>query len=714
MLIELPRLDEEKERVLNQEIKPHFKKSRMGYIKVATGWGKTFLSKHIMREYYDLGKLVLFVVHGNNKLLKQTCYVNKDNNEKLFPNSLILSSDYPNAKDELRNYVQNGIGGFIVFASLRTINKDNWIRDYLCRTADLVIIDEIHNFIENQGNQFIDAIGERAKILGMTATPFQGVVGNVKYVADISGDMHEIYSKTLPICIMDGQLSELSYTIIRNNQSILDVFDFEKGLDELNSRDLFINCGTREKIDSVVRRTYLAKRIYDNKISNKSLKTLIFCSPVRNMMNSFEDNQKINVFHAKLCSAIFNMELKDKLASNTHFSNYVGSTKKFKNAVYLSSDIEKEDQDNLIREFKETDRAPFVLCSVGMLVEGFDFPELENLILLRPTLSMRLFEQQIGRITRKSPNKKCGNIFEVVDDTEPLYDTFGECVFNENILERLRMLDPENRIEALLIDGNNTDAIKKGKIRVVDICLDKSINIEDININEPLYRLEEKSVQIPPISLRAKYFNKLLSVIEKKMEGELWKEKERILNMAIGFKLFQETDASEISNLVYRLEILEHEAEIDTNLSNKCKKNKPKVFCEAKWMLKLKALTDLKYINLSTYDRNKILEILGFEPVYEKIDEFRTKCLKEGIDRTIGNLFHAVKNGIKVIKNPQQRNKFKRYSSIVSNIKSDIYWARCFIGDPEHPEFRELFESNKEWGRELREYFIKGSAEQER
>jgi len=242
-------LDPEKQNYL-KVITDHFKCNRLGYIKVPTGWGKTFLAKHLMKQYYEQGKVVLFLVSRNNQLLNQTFYIDQQRNTPLFPNNLILSSEHSKIGVAeflhcLKTRIGSGNGGTVVFASLQTLlsegNKE--IENFLCRTANLVIIDEIHNFIDDKGNDFINQIGEHAHVLGMTATPSQGIVGHVKFVEDIKDDMREIFSKTLPQCIIDGQLSELSYTIIRSNQSILDIFDFQKGPKELRNDELYLDCG---------------------------------------------------------------------------------------------------------------------------------------------------------------------------------------------------------------------------------------------------------------------------------------------------------------------------------------------------------------------------------------------------------------------------------------------------------------------------------------
>jgi len=263
----------------------------------------------------------------------------------------------------------------------------------------------------------------------------------------------------------------------------------------LDKEELFLDCSTPENIDLVVQRTYLAKKVYDDKIKNTHSKTLIFCAPVRNIIYGFgEDKKRINAFHSKLCAAIFNDELKDKFDPTISFNNYANSGQ-FKDAVYLSSELRKEEQKAILEAFRTPDKPPFILCTVGMLIEGFDFPALENLILLRPTLSIRLFEQQVGRITRLSPNsnKDRGNIFEIVDDIESLFDKFGEGVFEEKKIERIQMLQPENRIEELFTEGNTIEAIHAGKIQISEINFKGKGIVEEFQENRAMEETKGKS-----------------------------------------------------------------------------------------------------------------------------------------------------------------------------------------------------------------------------
>jgi type I restriction enzyme, R subunit len=72
-----------------------------------------------------------------------------------------------------------------------------------------------------------------------------------------------------------------------------------------------------------------------------------------------------------------------------------------------------------IREFRNRPK-PFVVVSVDMLTTGVDIPDLEFLVFLRPVKSRILFEQMLGRGTRrgeKYPDKSHFVVFDCFDGT---------------------------------------------------------------------------------------------------------------------------------------------------------------------------------------------------------------------------------------------------------------------------------------------------------
>jgi len=72
------------------------------------------------------------------------------------------------------------------------------------------------------------------------------------------------------------------------------------------------------------------------------------------------------------------------------------------------------------RAFKRGDLQVLVACD--MLNEGVDLPEVEVLLMARPTLSQVLLDQQLGRGLRKSPGKDALWVVDFVDNTRRVAD----------------------------------------------------------------------------------------------------------------------------------------------------------------------------------------------------------------------------------------------------------------------------------------------------
>jgi len=78
----------------------------------------------------------------------------------------------------------------------------------------------------------------------------------------------------------------------------------------------------------------------------------------------------------------------------------------------------KEDRRNIINDFK--DKKFKALVSVGMITTGFDDPEVDCIILLRPTLSPVLHVQMVGRGLRISPGKDHCLVLDFAGNTQRL------------------------------------------------------------------------------------------------------------------------------------------------------------------------------------------------------------------------------------------------------------------------------------------------------
>lgn len=63
-----------------------------------------------------------------------------------------------------------------------------------------------------------------------------------------------------------------------------------------------------------------------------------------------------------------------------------------------------------------------VLCVVDIFNEGVDIPEVDTLLFLRPTESLTIFLQQLGRGLRLAEGKECCTVLDFVGNSRPDYD----------------------------------------------------------------------------------------------------------------------------------------------------------------------------------------------------------------------------------------------------------------------------------------------------
>lgn len=85
-------------------------------------------------------------------------------------------------------------------------------------------------------------------------------------------------------------------------------------------------------------------------------------------------------------------------------------------AAHVDGETPQEERDEAIRNFKQGDTK--VLSNVELFGEGFDVPSIEACILLRPTQSLGLYLQQVGRALRPAPGKTAAIILDHVGNCE--------------------------------------------------------------------------------------------------------------------------------------------------------------------------------------------------------------------------------------------------------------------------------------------------------
>lgn len=90
------------------------------------------------------------------------------------------------------------------------------------------------------------------------------------------------------------------------------------------------------------------------------------------------------------------------------------------------------DRQGALEQFKDGSPEPKVLCNYGVLTTGFDAPKTSAAVIARPTTSLVLYSQMVGRATRgpRAGGNTAAEIVTVVDSGLPGFGDVGEAFFN--------------------------------------------------------------------------------------------------------------------------------------------------------------------------------------------------------------------------------------------------------------------------------------------
>lgn len=101
----------------------------------------------------------------------------------------------------------------------------------------------------------------------------------------------------------------------------------------------------------------------------------------------------------------------NSIEQSQRLSAYFGNS-----SASVSSKSKPKERAEIIGGFKNGKYK--IVFNVGVLTTGFDFPELDAIVLLRPTRSVALYYQMLGRGTRLSPGKKCCTVYDWSDSVK--------------------------------------------------------------------------------------------------------------------------------------------------------------------------------------------------------------------------------------------------------------------------------------------------------
>ncbi|RAL08546.1 DEAD/DEAH box helicase [Aspergillus homomorphus CBS 101889] len=303
---------------------------------------------------------------------------------------------------EMGNTVATGHGDIII-ASVRSLTSKDRIEKFNPAHFKLVLVDEAHHIVAPTYRTVLahfglnEASSNSPVLVGVSATfsRFDGL----KLGAAID---HIVYHKDYMDMIDEKWLSNAVFTTVRSEADLTKVRKDKFGDFAVGALSEAVNT---DKTNDITVRAWLA-----NAEGRKS--TLVFC---------------VDLAHTKELTAKFRSLGID--------------------ARYITSQTPKDIRDEQLNSFKNLEYP--VLLNCGLFTEGTDIPNIDCVVLARPTRSRNLLIQMIGRGLRLFPGKKDCHIIDMVATLETgVISTptlFG--LHPDELLEKTTMKDLKDKKE---------------------------------------------------------------------------------------------------------------------------------------------------------------------------------------------------------------------------------------------------------------------------
>ncbi|WP_406735293.1 DUF3427 domain-containing protein [Streptomyces sp. NBC_01108] len=319
----------------------------------ATGTGKTVMAAldfKRLRRTLGHDPRLLFVAH-RKEILEQSL--------RVYQNVLIDA-----------NFGELFVGGEIpdnwthVFASVQSLNSrvlDRFSPDHF----DVIVIDEFHHGTSPTYRRILDHF-EPKELLGLTATPERMDGLNIQdefFEGRIAAEMR------LWEALENDLLSPFHYFGVTDNTDMSAISWKRGSYDAADLSNLFTGNDARARL--------VVQAVKDKVADPGSMRALGFC---------------VSVAHAVFMADFFR--------------------RAGLNAIALSGDTSRHERKEALDQLKAG--ALQVIFSVDLFNEGLDIPDVDTLLLLRPTSSATVFLQQLGRGLRRTEEKAVLTVLDFI------------------------------------------------------------------------------------------------------------------------------------------------------------------------------------------------------------------------------------------------------------------------------------------------------------
>lgn len=212
---------------------------------------------------------------------------------------------------------------------------------------DLIIVDEMHHACSKTYKDVV-ARYSNAKLIGLTATPERLDGKGLQDVVDVL-----VQGPSMRELIDNGYLNEYQY------------FSMPNDLDLSSVKTLAGDYDQKQLDEAMDQSCIFGDAVSHYKQHLESKKAIVFC---------------VNIKHSKRICNLFN-------------ANGIA-------AAHLDGNLNKPERKQIIEDFR-TGKI-LVLTNCSLISEGFDVPDCDGVIMLRPTQSLGLYLQSVGRGLRVS------------------------------------------------------------------------------------------------------------------------------------------------------------------------------------------------------------------------------------------------------------------------------------------------------------------------
>ena len=368
---------------------------RRTVLHLPTGAGKTRTAMHVVAKFLNTvdPSVVVWLASGR-ELLEQAVFAFKDAWTHLGMRPVQVGTMWGDRLPDLDSFSDGFLAvGLAKGWAVLSMTDPGWATR-IAPKVRLVVFDEAHQSIARTYRQLTEELmlDYRCALLGLTATP-----GRTWSDIDKDGELAKFFSGnkvTLQVSGKDpiGYLVENGFLARSNFRTLL----ARPGLtvDERESTRIAASLDIPEEIVSALAMSeqYVAAVV-------EAIETLLGAGHQRVLVFA------ATVAHARVVTAIL-------VARNIRSEVITSSTPERRRA-------------RAIRVFRMDDEQPMVLVNFGVLTTGFDAPKASAVVIARPTKSLVLYSQMVGRAIR-GPRAGGTETCEILTVVDPNLQGFGD------------------------------------------------------------------------------------------------------------------------------------------------------------------------------------------------------------------------------------------------------------------------------------------------